>query len=179
MTLERIDVRDLLGQPGASKTVELRGIVEDLGTELASLRTDEPVVGDLLLESVVEGVLVSGRLRGILALRCARCLVEFETPVEVEVHELFALAPEDDDEDVYPLDPEGWIDPEQLTRDALGLELPFSPLHSPDCQGICSVCGGDRNRGECPGDHDDVDPRWSTLELVLQGLETGTREDHR
>ena len=170
MSLEAIDVRDLLGQPGGSKTIELRGTLEGLGTELAAL-ADEPVTGELLLESVVEGVLVSGRLHGVFSLRCARCLVGFETPVDVEVSELFALAPEADDEDVYPLDPEGWIDPDQLVRDALGLELPFSPLHSPDCRGICSVCGGDRNRGECPGDHDDVDPRWSALELVLQDLE--------
>src|SRR5262249_22035939 len=148
------------------------GTLDGLGTELASLLTDEPVTGELLLESVVEGVLVSGSLHGVLSLRCARCLVAFQAPVDVEVSELFALAPADDDDDVYPLDPEGWIDPEQLVRDAIGLELPFSPLHRPDCQGICSVCGGDRNRGECPGDHDDVDPRWSALELVLQGFET-------
>jgi len=177
MTLERIDVRDLIGQPGASKTVQLRGTLDGLGTELASLKPDEPVTGDLLLESVVEGVVVSGKLRGVMALRCARCLVGFEAPVQVDVSELFALASEADDEDVYPVTPEGWIDPEQLVRDALGLELPFSPLHHPDCQGICSVCGGDRNRGECPGDHDDLDPRWSALELVLQGLESGDPED--
>ncbi len=63
------------------------------------------------------------------------------------------------------------MDPEQMVRDALGLELPFSPLHSPDCQGLCSVCGGDRNLGECPGDHPQIDPRWADLELVLQDLE--------
>ena len=177
MTFEPIDVRDLLGQPGSSKTAELRGTLEGLGTELATLKADEPVTGELLLESVVEGILVSGQVHGMLSLRCARCLVSFEAPVEVAVSELFALEPEHEDEDVYQLDPEGWIDPEQLVRDTLGLELPFSPLHSPDCRGICSVCGGDRNRGECPGDHDDVDPRWSALELVLHGLESGDPED--
>jgi uncharacterized protein len=177
MTISPIDVRDLLGHPGASKKVRVDGVVEDLGTELAALKAEEPVAGELLLESVVEGVLVSGRLRGTLALRCARCLKEFEQPVEVEVSELFALAAEPEDEDVYELDPEGWLDPEQLIRDALGLELPFSPLHSPDCRGICSVCGGDRNLGECPGDHDEIDPRWSGLELVLQGLEPRDLED--
>ena len=39
-----------------------------------------------------------------------------------------------------------------MVRDAVGVELPFSPLASPDCQGLCPVCGGDRNLGECPGD---------------------------
>ena len=171
MTIDPIDIRDLLGHPGMSRTAHLRGTLEGLGTEVATLKAEEPVEGDLLLESVVEGVLASGRLSGTFALLCARCLKDFEQPVLVEVHELFTANPADDDSDVYPLDAEGFIDPEQMVRDTLGLELPFSPLHSPDCQGLCSVCGGDRNLGECPGDHPQIDPRWADLELVLQHLE--------
>ena len=123
-------------------------------------------------ESVVEGILVTGHLDGTFALRCARCLKEFEQPVRVDVHELFSTAPEVDDDDVYPLGAEGWLDPEQIVRDALGLELPFSPLHSPDCLGLCSVCGGDRNLGECPERSPRVSiPRWADLELVLHQFE--------
>jgi uncharacterized protein len=171
VTIQPIDVRDLIGYPGTSRLSHVGGTLEGLGTEVATLKTDEPVQGDLLLESVVEGILVTGHLDGTFALRCARCLRDFEQPVRVDVHELFSTAPEPDDEDVYPLDAEGWLDPEQMVRDALGLELPFSPLHSPDCLGLCSVCGGDRNLGECPGDHPEVDPRWADLELVLLELE--------
>lgn len=177
MTIEPIDVRDLLGRPGLHRVVRLRGSMDGLATEVASLEEGEPVKADLLLESVVEGILASGRLTGVLALRCVRCLKEFERPVEVDVHELFALQPQPDDEDVYALDPEGWLDPEQMVRDALGLELPFSPLHSPDCLGLCPVCGGDRNLGECPGDHPQIDPRWSGLEPVLRALEDEPDED--
>ena len=54
------------------------------------------------------------------------------------------------------------LDPEPMVRDAVVLEMPFSPLHSPDCKGLCPICGGDRNLGECPG-HDETDPRWSAL----------------
>ena len=171
MTIDPIDVRDLLGHPGMSRTAHLRGKLEGLGTEVATLKPDEPVEGDLLLESVIEGILASGPLAATFALRCARCLEDFERPVSVEVHELFSPNPAADDGDVYPLDADGFMHPEQMVRDALGLELPFSPLHSPDCQGLCSVCGGDRNLGECPGDHPQVDPRWADLELVLQDLE--------
>ena len=171
MSIEPIDLRDLVGHPGMSRRVHVRGTLEDLGTEVATLKTDEPIQGDLLWESVVEGILATGRLRGTFALRCARCLKEFEQEAQVDIHELFSSNPASDDEDVYPLDPLGWLDPEQMVRDAFGVELPFSPLHSPDCQGLCSVCGGDRNLGECPGDHPEVDPRWADLELVLHDLE--------
>jgi uncharacterized protein len=170
VTIEPVDVRELIGHPGVSRHTHVGGTLEGLGTEVATLKTDEPVQGDLLLESVVEGILVTGHLAGTFALRCARCLKEFEQPVRVDVHELFSTHPEPD-EDVYPLEVQGWLDPEQMIRDALGLELPFSPLHSPDCLGLCSVCGGDRNLGECPGDHPEADPRWADLELVLHELE--------
>lgn len=159
-----IDVRDLLGQPGATREYHLEAPIEDFGTELARVRDDVPVAGDLLLESLVEGVLVSGSLRGTLSLRCARCLREFDRAFTVEVHELFVSEPAEE-ADEYPLDPEGSIEPERMMRDTIGVELPFSPLCTPDCQGLCSVCGGDRNLGECPG-HTEADPRWAALEQL-------------
>ncbi|MET0802150.1 MAG: YceD family protein [Actinomycetota bacterium] len=159
-----IDVRDLVGQPGATKRHHLEARVEGLGTELARLLDDAPVTGDLLLESVVEGVLVSGALRGTLSLRCARCLKESEQPFAVEVHELFVTEP-DEEADDYPFGPDGSIEPEQMLRDAIGVELPFSPLCRPDCLGLCPVCGGDRNLDECPG-HVEADPRWAALDRL-------------
>jgi uncharacterized protein len=167
--IESIDVRDLLGQPGTSREVHVRGTLEDLGTELAGVPADRPLEADLLLESIVEGILVSGRVRATMQLRCARCLKDFESPLDVEVSELYVTAP-DPDGDQYPLDPEGSLEPEQMVRDTVGVELPFSPLHSPDCLGLCPVCGGDRNLGECPGDHPQTDTRWAGLDAVLDQL---------
>jgi uncharacterized protein len=170
VSVEAIDVRDLVGQAGASRSVHLAGTLDELGTELAHVRESDPIEGDLLLESLIEGLLVSGELGGTMSLRCARCLKDFQQPFAVQLHELFVPAPEDDTDD-YPLDPEGLIDPEQMVRDAVGVELPFSPLCRPDCQGLCPVCGGDRNLGECPGEHPSTDPRWAELDTLLQQME--------
>jgi uncharacterized protein len=172
VTIPAVDVRDLVGRPGASRRQPLRGTLTDLGTEVASVRPDRPIDGDLLLESILEGILVSGRLVGTFQLRCARCLTEFEAGFDVEVHELFTPDP-DETADDYPLEPEGMLELEQMVRDAIGVELPFSPLCRPDCLGLCPICGGDRNLGECPGDHVEMDPRWSGLEDVLHRLEQG------
>ncbi|MEA2551428.1 MAG: hypothetical protein QOE25_1197 [Actinomycetota bacterium] len=169
MSLALIDVRDLVGHPGTSKTLALAGTVESLGTELARVPEDLPIGGDLLLESVVEGILVSGSVEGILRLQCARCLKEFEQPFSVAVHELFVEEP-DPDADDYPLQPEGELNPEQMVRDVVGVELPFSPLCKPDCLGLCATCGGDKNAGECPG-HAEIDPRWDGLEHLLEQME--------
>jgi len=167
--IAEIDVRDLIGQPGSSEQHAVDEPLVGLGTELARLRDDVPIRGDLLLEALVEGILVSGTVRGTLALRCARCLKEFEQLVAVEVHEMFVVDPEPDTDD-YPLDPEGSLELDQMLRDVIGVELPFSPLCRPECQGLCSVCGGDRNLGECPG-HVEVDPRWAALEQLAPMLD--------
>jgi DUF177 domain-containing protein len=161
VTLASIDVHDLVGSPGASRETVLRGTVEDLATELAQVPEDRPILADLLLESVVEGILVTGRLRGTWQLRCARCLTEFEAPFDIAVHELFVPEP-DEEADDYPLDLDTGIDPDQMVRDIVGVEMPFSPLCRPDCLGLCPVCGGNRNLGECPG-HEEVDPRLAVL----------------
>jgi uncharacterized protein len=159
MSIAPIDVRDLLGHPGSSRSVTVAGVLEGLSGEL--VRVPEAVRAELLLEAVVEGILVSGRIHGTWTLRCARCLTEFEAPFDVGVSELFAPQP-DPDADEYPLDADALIDPDQLLRDAIGVEMPFSPLCRDDCRGLCEICGGNRNLDECPG-HEAVDPRFAAL----------------
>jgi uncharacterized protein len=174
MALATIDVHDLLGRPGASRRHDVLGTIADLSTELVSVPDDAPLGGSLLLESVVEGILVSGPITGTWTVRCARCLAERTQPFSVDVSELFATAGSVDvaDED---LDDEGYmlfedaIELDQLVRDAVGVEMPFAPLCRPDCQGLCPVCGGNRNLGECPG-HATVDPRFAALADLLPDL---------
>jgi uncharacterized protein len=51
-----------------------------------------------------------------------------------------------------------------MARDALVLGFPAFPLHSPDCAGLCPVCGADRNSVDCGhGGADTIDPRWAAL----------------
>ena len=45
------------------------------------------------------------------------------------------------------------------------LELPLAPLCSEDCQGLCPVCGANRNTEPC--DCAPVaDPRWAALDAL-------------
>ena len=162
--MRAIDVRDLLEHPGASKTVEVDEPVPDLRTELVDVPEDAPLAGELTLESVIEGIYVHGSVKGRMRMRCARCLKEFDVPFDVTMDELFSREPEDEVD--YSLTPELTLDPEPMVRDAVVLEMPFSPLHSPDCRGLCPICGGDRNLGECPG-HAESDPRWAALDALL------------
>jgi uncharacterized protein len=171
-----IDVRDLLNQPGASRTVLVSELVPGLGTDLAAVPADHRIEAELLLESVVEGVLASGPVTGDMAMVCASCLKSFQSDFRLEVQELFAEgAGAEDDE--YPVD-EGSIDVEPMIRDAVVLSMPFAPLCRPDCLGLCPRCGGDRNLGECRCEPE-ADPRWAGLSAVdLERLDRAASHSH-
>ncbi|HXQ54586.1 MAG TPA: DUF177 domain-containing protein, partial [Actinomycetes bacterium] len=62
-----------------------------------------------------------------------------------------------------------------MARDALVLAFPAFPLHSPDCAGLCPVCGADRNTIDCGHTGtEDIDPRWAGL----AGLQDRLKEDN-
>ncbi|HEV8420191.1 MAG TPA: DUF177 domain-containing protein, partial [Actinomycetota bacterium] len=172
-----IDVRDLLSQPGASRTVRVSESIPGLGTELATVPEDHRIDAELLLESVVEGVLVSGPVSGSMVLACARCLKSFGADLHLQVKELFSPDAAVGD-DKYPVH-EGEIDLEPMIRDAVLLSMPFAPLCCPDCLGLCERCGGDRNLGECVC-APEVDPRWGPLSAIdVERVERGTRDRSR
>ena len=171
-----VDVRELLQQPGAHKHVVLRAALPDLATPVAAVPAGSPVTIDAEVESVVEGLLVTGKVAATAALRCVRCLREVEHRLEVDVRELFALEAADDEEDEgYTLPPGDRLPLDTMARDALVLAFPPFPLCRPDCAGLCPVCGADRNTVDCGhGDADATDPRWA----ALAGLRRDLEEDH-
>ena len=161
-----IDVRELLSRPGAHKHVVVRAPLEDLATPAASVPGDRPVTVDAEIESVVEGLLVTGTVQAVAVVRCARCLRGFDQELEVEVRELFSLerSPADDEDEGYAVLPDDRLPLDTMARDALVLGFPAFPLHSPDCAGLCPTCGADRNTADCGhGDPETIDPRWAGL----------------
>jgi uncharacterized protein len=134
-----------------------------LGIEVIAVPEGSPVDLDLRLEAVVEGVLVTGTAQLEAVGECVRCLTEVRTPVEVEVQELFVHdASLEDDEEVSVLSGD-YVDLEPVLRDDVVLDLPFQPLCSPDCSGLCPTCGV--RLDDHPGHHHDdgADPRWAAL----------------
>jgi uncharacterized protein len=171
-----VDVRELLRRPGAHRHVVVRAPLSDLATPVASVPPDRPVTVDVEIESVVEGLLVTGRVAATAVVHCVRCLRDFDDDLEVEVRELFALEqrPADDEDEGYAVLPDDRLPLDTMARDALVLGFPAFPLCRPDCAGLCPVCGADRNTTGCGhGGTERLDPRWAGL----ADLRTGVQED--
>jgi uncharacterized protein len=138
-----------------------------LGLETIAVPAGESIELDVRLESVTEGVYVSGSVRAPLAGECARCLDPLIDEIDVELAELFAypdsVTDETTDEDELPRVVDEMIDVEQIVRDAVVLALPLAPLCSPDCLGLCPVCGEKRADLAPDHGHETLDPRWAAL----------------
>ena len=169
-----LDTRELGRRAGAMKTV--RTSVEappDLGIAVIAVPTGSPVDLDLRLESVVEGVLVTGTVTVQLQGECVRCLTEISDEMEIDVMELFVYPGSEATEDEASRMVGDLIDLEPLVRDAVVLDLPFQPLCRDDCAGLCVGCGADLNFDPHHQHETPIDPRWERLtSLDARGEET-------
>jgi uncharacterized protein len=142
-----------------------------IGIELLGIARGAPLTLDLRLESVSEGVLVTGTVAAPTTGECARCLTPITGDVEIDLTELFAY-PDSATEATTEADEVGHvvddtIDLEQPIIDAIGLVLPFSPLCEDDCPGLCQQCGVRLADAEPGHHHDLIDPRWAKLAGML------------
>ena len=165
-----LDTHELGRRPGSMRPVQLTvAAPEHLGTEVIGIPAGADLELDLRLEAVMEGVLVSGSVRGRAVGECVRCLDATVEAVDVTIQELYvyperaaaAVEDGDDEEDVRELDGD-LIDVEPALRDAVVPALPFQPLCRPDCPGLCSRCGA--HLADDPDhSHETLDPRWAAL----------------
>jgi uncharacterized protein len=168
-----LDTRELGRRPGSMKRLRRPVPAPDgFGLELIGVPQGATVDLDLRLESVMEGVLVSGTATMPVEGECGRCLDPVGETVVVDVQELFAYPDSTSDatstEDEVSRLQGDFLDLEPVLRDAVVLALPANPLCREDCPGLCSECG--EHWDELPSDHthEQVDPRWAALQQVIE-----------
>ncbi|MBX7268499.1 DUF177 domain-containing protein [Micromonospora sp. Llam7] len=168
-----LDTRDLPRRPGALRT--LKRVVpapSDLGVELIFVPEGAGLDLDLRMESVSEGVLVSGAVSGPIRGECGRCLREINDSVTVTIQELYAYVNSTTDattesDEVGRMQGD-LIDLEPALRDAVVLALPTNPLCRQDCPGLCPECGVHRDDLPAEHSHQQIDPRWAGLSQLTR-----------
>ena len=177
-----IGVRDLEHRPGTMRRLEeVVPAPENFGNALIGAPEGSDIDLDLRLESVHDGILVSGTAAVAIHGECSRCLDPIDYDLDVDVQELYVFDPaadggeDSEDDQMYEVQDET-IDLEPMLRDAVITQLPFQPVCREDCQGLCAQCGA--RLEDDPGHHHEVlDPRWSALSgLLEQDTSTQTTE---
>ena len=159
-------MHDLINKPGQMKELDLEIVVaEPLGVGAISVVTGSIIDVSARFESVHEGILATGEVDADAEGQCSRCLDPIKLVVEVDFQELFAYSGTEEDEFLVQDDQ---IDLEQVIRDAVVLSLPFQPVCSADCLGLCPECGV--KLAEDPNHVHDVliDSRWNELKKLKE-----------
>lgn len=132
---------------------------------------------ELRVESVIEGVLISGSATGPVHGECSRCLDEVDDQATATFTELFAYpdSATDSTTEVGEVSRivDDLIDIQPVVHDALLLAMPQAPLCAPDCSGLCPECGGKRAELGPGHTHETIDPRWAGLIERFGNQDTG------
>ncbi|MGW3955307.1 YceD family protein [Streptomyces sp. NPDC004752] len=185
------DTHELGRRPGAlqrlTRTVDAP---RDFGLQgVVGVPEGAPVELELRLESVMEGVLVTGTARADAQGECVRCLEPVGLRLEADFQELFSYPDADDrgrviaepgddaedDEGRFFIE-DGLFDLEPVLRDAVVLALPMQPVCRDDCPGLCSECGA-RLADEPDHHHAAVDIRWAALQGLADTMTDGEKDE--
>ena len=174
----QINVAQLLkSSTGAAREYELEASVPSLDRDV---HVTQPVVGQVKLTRINDGILAQGHFVTEVELTCDRCLGLFHLLVEFDLEERFIpvidintgkwrLLGEDEDIDsALLIDDHHILDLEEVLRQAIYLELPLHAVCQPGCRGMCSKCGKSLNEGLCECVDDEVDPRWEALRSLKE-----------
>ena len=163
----RIRLTDLRRHPGERATVA--GPVDLDGVSVTSAEVAPGTQGELhaVLESLSDGVTVSGTVEFSWTGDCRRCLEGTSGTAVADIHEVFKDRPDDPNGDLRPVDGDV-VDLEPAVREAVILSLPLAPLCRDDCPGPAPdqfpVTTAD------PDAEPPADPRWAALaELDFDG----------
>lgn len=110
-------------------------------------------------------VLMQAKMTGQIIGVCSRCLEDALINIDTDITIMFLPNYQErrykEDEKIElrgeELDVEYYkgnrIEVDYLFREELLLAIPFSPLCSEECKGLCPVCGGNLNKVECTCSH--------------------------
>ncbi len=166
----QINVSQLLKSPlGTTRNYTVEEEVDIAGK-------DRVVHGDVELTRSDRSILVHALLHVDVELNCSRCVSEFSAPLTLDIQEEYLPKinvytgdplPQPEDKETFSIDERNMLDILEAVRQYASLAVPMKPLCKADCAGLCSTCGHNLNRGECPCPPQDIDPRWDKLRQMF------------
>jgi uncharacterized protein len=106
---------------------------------------------------------------------CNRCLEPAEFPIDTSFDLFYRPAEVVADEEEVEIDEGeaeiafyegGGIELKDVLRENVLLAMPMQRVCRPECQGMCPICGQNRNLINCGCEAKLVDDRWSALKKV-------------
>jgi uncharacterized protein len=157
-----IDISDLIRGMVNSKKEYLVFETDVFLQENEDIQFVEPVKLDSTLDFVGDIIYLDGRLTSKLRFSCSRCLEEFYTDIDIEIHEKFSNNLNNKDDDINFIEGDV-IDINNIIENNIEMALPIKKLCNEDCKGLCHNCGINLNISNCECEKGNVDPRLKKL----------------
>jgi uncharacterized protein len=170
-----VGLLDLLRRPGSTRELRAEAAIDDLVLEDLEVRAGPTVQVALRLESLSDGIVVSGTASSSWTGSCRRCLEPVAGEVVADVREVFSneVGRGAEDGDARPIDGGDLLDLTDTVREAVLLALPLAPLCSEECAGPAPdrFPAAPAALGEEESASEGRDPRWAALDALRPELE--------
>jgi len=159
-----LDLREIIGVPGGRVSFDYEPDMSEAAYG-SVIRIKEPsrAAGNVTNSA---GVLTfSANVDAVCICVCARCLKEFEYPVQKQVKAELTEGGEGENPDGYFLQGDK-VDAQEIILTEFILDTDERILCREDCAGLCEDCGTDLNDGPCSCKAK-IDPRLAVLGQLL------------
>jgi uncharacterized protein len=150
---------------------EETGYNHEIPFELDKIKLDDlelqDLTGSVIIGRTPQGLIVQGEFTADTKLECVRCLREFDFSLNWDITDLYAFNKKSVSESELLVPDDAHIDLAPLIREYALLEIPISPLHDPNCKGLCPECGQDLNIRDCGHRQDQDDSPFAKLKDLL------------
>ena len=155
-----VHVGELRRRTGTRADLRREAVLEDLALSTSGVGPGGVVVVEGALESMADGVVVTGTVSAPWEAACRRCLGAVRDRLSAEVREVFVSRPIEGE--TWPLAGDQ-LDLEPMVRESVLLALPLAPLCRDDCAGVAPEPA---EPGSDEGRSGRGDPRWAALDQL-------------
>ncbi|WP_434511595.1 YceD family protein [Desulfitobacterium sp. AusDCA] len=134
-------------------------------SQLEGVSFAAPVRVHLQVSNLGKSLMVLGQIQTKFKVMCGRCLEDFIYPVDLNFEDEWVFsgqAAEERDEIAFVFEKDE-VEISERIFEQIVLALPMRFICSPECQGLCPVCGVNRNHIACGCNTEQIDPRLAAL----------------
>ncbi|MGI6119579.1 MAG: YceD family protein [Desulfosporosinus sp.] len=161
----KVNVAQVRFRKGESVRFELLEETPSFEWETESLSFQAPIHVQLQVNNTDKAMLVQGNIQTELKATCARCLETYIYPISFSFQDEWVFrtqATEEQLETALLLDQDE-VDITERIYEQIVLVLPMKFICSAECQGLCPICGANRNLTACHCVKDDINPWFAAL----------------
>jgi uncharacterized protein len=165
------DLKDKAVELSSAEPLALYSTLLEL-QEAGECRFQAPLRINLNVAREYDHIRVNGRVETSIRVDCSRCLAEFQVCIDSPFTIFYmrdeGLGQDEDvelaEEDLISATYEGdEIDFTTEITEQVILAIPFKPLCSEDCKGLCCNCGAELNIAKCTCNQDNMNLQFNAL----------------